>query len=209
LALTIDPTGQILFVSTGCPDSSCSGNIFSFAISPTTGVLSLVAGTPAGTAPSSLVVEPKAQYLYATDTATGSVLAFSLALSPGFAGTLNPLRVPSVAAGQSPSSIAVDPTGSFLYVADSGSDTIFAYTIDPGGSGSLTPIASSPFPAGANPVSLTVDFSGLFVYVVNEGDNTVSAYSINTLTGALTPVSGSPFLAGTVPISITTTGKTQ
>jgi YD repeat-containing protein len=207
-ALTIDPTGQFLYAATSCSNNTCSGGTISvYQISPSTGALTLAFSPQSfGASPSSLVVEPRGEFLYATDSASNNVIAISVVDAVFGLGEINGSPF---AAGSTPSSLAVDPSGQFLYVANTASNNISAYTIDPGGSGSLTQIAGSPFQAGANPVSVTVDVSGKFAYVVNKGDNTVSAFSIDPVLGTLTPVSGSPFAAGTVPISITTTGKTQ
>jgi 6-phosphogluconolactonase len=104
--------------------------------------------------------------------------------------------------------MAMDPTGTYLYVANSGSSSISAFSVNKA-SATLTPVPGSPFAVGTDPVSISADPSGAFLYVVNEGSSTVSAFTISSATGALTPVSGSPFPVGAVPVSITTTGKTQ
>lgn len=43
-----------------------------------------------------------------------------------------------------------DPTGTFLYVVNSGSDNITGYRINPA-DGSLTPVPGSPFETGLQP----------------------------------------------------------
>jgi YD repeat-containing protein len=207
-AMTIDPTGQFLYVATGCPNDSCNaGTISVFRIDPSTGNLtSQFPPQSFGVSPSSLVIEPRGEFLYVTDSVSANVIAISL-VDATFG--LSEITVSPFAAGSAPSSVAVEPTGKFLYVANFASNNVSAYTIDSGGSGLLTPIPGSPFVAGANPVSVTTDVSGRFVYVANEGDNTVSVFTIDPVSGALTPAAGSPFPAGTVPISVTTTGRIQ
>jgi 6-phosphogluconolactonase (cycloisomerase 2 family) len=94
-----------------------------------------------------------------------------------------------VAAGGGPTSIAVDPTGRFAYVANSNSNDISTFTIN-AATGALTPLgaplATSPTPAG-----IAVDASGRFAYVTSYNSNTVTAYRINSTTGALSQV-GAP-----------------
>src|SRR5439155_17204311 len=90
------------------------------------------------------------------------------------------------AAGIRPTSIAVDPSGHFAYVANynlncTPSD-VSAYTID-GTTGALAPVSLSPFAAGVGTVRVTVDPSGRFVYTTNNCSDDVSAYSINAATG--------------------------
>jgi DNA-binding beta-propeller fold protein YncE len=59
------------------------------------------------------------------------------------------------AAGTQPSSIAVDPTGMFTYVVNSGSDTVSVFAID-ATSGALTPIGGSPFATGTQPAAIAI-----------------------------------------------------
>jgi 6-phosphogluconolactonase len=118
-------------------------------------------------------------------------------------------------AGTNPASITVAPSGTFAYVANSGSNDISAFTIS---FGYLLNIGTSTVPAGNTPASVTVDPSNKFAYVANKNSNDISVYTINASTGALTQVDcgggtgcntsgGYPknFMAGSNPISITTT----
>ena len=208
-AVAIDPAGQFLYAATGCPDNSCTGAIYVYGIAPSTGALTAVGSlSPVGVSLSSLVVEPRGEFLYAADSVSGSVLAFSISAVNSGGLTLQTISGSPFAAGSAPSSITVDPLGRFLYVANTNSNNISAYTIA-SGTGVLAPMTASPFAAGSGPVSVAVDVSGSFLYVANGGDNTVSAFSIDPVYGVLTPVTGSPFPAGTLPVSITTTGKAQ
>jgi YD repeat-containing protein len=207
MALTLDPTGQFLYVLTACPNNSCNAGILVFSISPSFGALTPTSSNSfaSGVAPSSLIVEPRGGFLYVPDAASGRVFAFSIS---SITGVLSPISGTFSTAGSGSGAAAVHPTGSFFYVTNANSNSVSAFTIATG-SGTLTPVPGSPFTVGAMPVSLNVDASGEFLLVVNEGDNTVSVFTINLQTGALAPVTGSPFPAGTVPVSITTTGKIQ
>jgi hypothetical protein len=64
--------------------------------------------------------------------------------------------------GSLPASVAVDPRGKFVYVADSNDSSISAFVID--SSGNLASVPGSPFKDIANPVALVVDASGDFLY---------------------------------------------
>lgn len=98
-----------------------------------------------------------------------------------------------------PSSVAVTPNGSFLYVSNRGSNTVSAYTI--GGSGTLAPVAGSPFPAGTSPSAVAISPNGSFLYVSNQGSNNLSAYTIGG-GGAITTITGSPFASGAAPSGV-------
>ena len=132
----------------------------------------------------------------ATDiAATGTATVTVFNPTPG-GGSSNALTFTIARGGVSPDSIAVDPTGKFAYVANSGTNNVSMYTIN-GTTGALTFIGR--IAAGIGPASVTVDPSGKFVYVANESNSddlagNVSMYTINSTTGALASI-GSPVAA--------------
>ena len=70
------------------------------------------------------------------------------------------MTLPSIAApvatGQHPFGVALDPTGSFLFVANKVANTISAFAVDPA-TGGLSPLSGSPFPAGgAAPTDMVI-----------------------------------------------------
>jgi 6-phosphogluconolactonase (cycloisomerase 2 family) len=91
--------------------------------------------------------------------------------------------------------MAIDPSGSYLYVTDSASAGILGYSV---GSGTLTPLNGSPFPAGNAPSAIAIDTTGKFAYVANAADANVTAYTISG--GALT--SFATYAAGLQPVAI-------
>jgi 6-phosphogluconolactonase (cycloisomerase 2 family) len=200
--LAATPDGQFLY---GADDS---GNIFAFSLDKATGVPTSLPGSPFASGPNSqLVVDPSGKFLYATDDdAIGSVLAFVIdstgALSP-VPGSPFVIASPTAVALNSEPYGIVD-TGSFVYVALSGTNQVAAFSVD-SETGALTHVPGSPFSAG-NAASLFA-MTNNFLYVVNAADGTVSAYSINPGTGALTPVPGSPFGSGGGTLAIDPSGK--
>jgi 6-phosphogluconolactonase (cycloisomerase 2 family) len=199
--LATTPDGQFLY---GADDS---GNIFAFSLDNVTGVPTSLPGSPfASGLNSQLAVDPSGKFLYATsDDAIGTVLAFGIdstgALSP-LPGSPFPINPTSVALNPEPYGI-VD-TGSFVYVALSGTNQVAAFSVDRE-TGVLTHVPGSPFTAG-NAASLFA-ITNNFLYVVNAADGTVSAYTINPASGALTPVPGSPFGSGGGTLAIDPSGK--
>ena len=129
------------------------------------------------------------RFVYAANAGSNNVSAYQINPSTG---ALASVPGSPFAAGTTPASVAIDPTGQFAYVANSGDDDVSAYTVNVT-TGALTTITGSPFLAGISPASVTVDPTGRFVYVANSGGNDVSAYTINAITGALTSIKGSPF----------------
>ena len=120
-----------------------------------------------------------------------SLFAFTVANS-----TLIPVNngVP-VAAGIYPSGITTDPTGAYVYVTDSSSNTVLGFAAN---SGSLTPLPGSPYNTGNQPSAVIVDGKGLYAYVANGQDSTVSAYSMSS--GVLGSIG--TFTTSTQPVAI-------
>jgi probable HAF family extracellular repeat protein len=104
-----------------------------------------------------------------------------------------------------PISVAVDPTGSFVYATQGAA--ISAYKIK-AETGALTPVRRSPF-SSPDPRGIVVDPTGRFVYVANFASGNVTAYRINTDTGHLTDLPGSPFAAdsGSYSVAVDPTGR--
>jgi 6-phosphogluconolactonase len=126
---------------------------------------------------------------FTENTSTGALTPNAGALAGGFA------------AGVTPSSIAEDPSGQYIYVTDSATNLVIGYLATGGANKTPSPMISSPFSAGLYPVSVKVDPRGLFVYVANYTSSTVNTYAINIATGSL---SGSgPTSVGTGPSCVT------
>ena len=102
-----------------------------------------------------------------------------------------------------PRAIATDTTGTFLYIANQGSNNVSAFTIT-SGSGQLTTINSgTPYTDGTGPVAILAEPAGKYLYVLNQGSTNVTGYSYDSTTGKLTTISGSPFSIGSAPGAMT------
>jgi 6-phosphogluconolactonase (cycloisomerase 2 family) len=113
------------------------------------------------------------------------------------------INIGTIAAGASPSFVAANPKGDFVYVTSTSSATVSAYSV--AASGVLSPIGA--FTAGAEPISNAINPAGSFEYVANYGSSSVSEFAVNATTGALTSI-GSVGVSG-VPsfITIDPTGR--
>lgn len=192
-----------------------SNDVSAYTIDAATGALTPIPGSPfaAGTGPTSVAVDPAGQFVYVANRGvtadSGSISVFAINAT---SGGLIPAAGSPFPAGSFPVSVAVDPTGQFLYAANCASfnclgadfGTVSAFTID-STTGALTPLAGSPFAAGREPRWVTVDPTGQFLYEANlgAGGNDVWAFTIDAATGSLTQVLGSPFAAGSRPSSVT------
>jgi 6-phosphogluconolactonase len=82
----------------------------------------------------------------------------------------------SIAAGDYPSFLAIDPSKRFLYAAEEGSSEIAAFAID-AATATLTPI-NSVSSQGAGPAYVSVDRSGAWVLAANYGGGTVAVFPV-------------------------------
>jgi 6-phosphogluconolactonase (cycloisomerase 2 family) len=105
-------------------------------------------------------------------------------------GALTAVSGSPVALGATPTSVAVAPSGKFVYVTTR-SNGIVGFAVQ--SNGSLVKIAGSPFPTQELPTTVVVSAAGNYVYVADWSGGTVDAYSINSVNGALTPVPGEPY----------------
>ena len=206
--LRAQSAGFVYVTNAGGNSGPGAGGISAYSIDNQTGSLLPVPGSPFADpgGPWSIAVDPKARFAYVANRGDDTISAYAISGT----GALTPvpgspfLQDPAVT-GELPVSVAVDPAGKFVFVANYNYRTVRAYHIDQN-TGALTQAPGSPFPAGTNPQSVTVDLSGKFVYVANgyhNGNGTVSAYTIDQTAGSLTPIPGSPF---TVPTDHSKTG---
>jgi 6-phosphogluconolactonase len=185
-----------------------SSDIAGFSVNTSTGVLTPIAGSPfpsLGALPEGLVTDTLGKFLYTADDG-GTVSGYSINATTGALTALPGFPV-STPAGNS--SLAMTPSGKFLYVAPFNSSTgINAFSVN-ATTGALTPVPGSPFGAGVNSENIggfAIDPTGRFLYKANiidagPGDN-ISAFSIAS-NGALTQIAGSPFSTPREPASVT------
>jgi 6-phosphogluconolactonase (cycloisomerase 2 family) len=156
-----------------------------------------------------------ARFVYVANSASNNLSGFSLSISvviatfstvvtySDFLESTQPVPNSPIAVGSSPSALAADPSGKFLFVANAQSNNISAFSIDQT-TGSLTPVPGSPFATGNGPASLAVDAGGKYLYVANSGDGNISGYSMDGSTGTLAPLGGFPVATGSNPKAMAT-----
>jgi 6-phosphogluconolactonase (cycloisomerase 2 family) len=138
-----------------------------------------------------LASDPTSAFLFVAEINTGLRV-----LSIGTNGALNELSGSPYAVGTGPRGVALDTTGSYVYVANFGSNNISAFTLT-AASGKLTAVSGSPFSSGGlMPLAFVNDNQKKFIGVINNGNNTSSGQSDlqmfsfdATIDGKLDPVS--------------------
>jgi 6-phosphogluconolactonase (cycloisomerase 2 family) len=203
--LAIDPTGKFAYTTNAryTGENHNRGHVSAYTIAAN-GVLTPVKDSPfgAGEHPRGVAIDPTHNLVFVTTqrqfgNGVDGVHAYFLRPS----GALAQVKDSPFATGSLPEGIAIDASGKFAYVADSGSDDVSGYEINDT-TGALTPLKRSPFKAGNAPQKVAIDPTGKFVYVTNSGSKDVWGYAIDPKSGDLTPVPESPFKAGGGAIGI-------
>jgi 6-phosphogluconolactonase (cycloisomerase 2 family) len=174
------------------------GKVWEYGITPSGALLPLRTPTvAAGINPSGIASDPTGHYLYVTNegpgpqgAAPGTISQYSI----GKFGTLT--AMPKQAAGATPTSITVDPTGHYAYVANYADGdainphigSVSQYTI--GAGGALMPMTPATVDAGIGTSAVALHPTAAFAYVVNYIDGTVMVFAV-----------GSGGVLGTTPIS--------
>ena len=138
----------------------------------------------AGANPYALAVDSSSKYVYVANFRQPGNLATTISqFAIGADGSLTGIGTGSVAAvGDGPNGITVNPTGTYVYTANFGTNDISRYSI--GAGGALTFVATVA--AGAGPASIALNPTGTFAYVANYIGGNVSVYSVSAADGSLT-----------------------
>jgi 6-phosphogluconolactonase (cycloisomerase 2 family) len=142
-----------------------------------------------------LTVTAAPEYAYVANQNDNTVSEFMLGANGGL--TL----IGTIAAGNEPNAVVVDPTGRYVYVANWSDGTVSEYAV--GSDGTLSSIGTAP--AGTEPASITVDTTGEYVYVANLVSNTVSQYRIGP-DGVLAVLGDVPAAGGPISVTVNPTG---
>jgi 6-phosphogluconolactonase len=119
-----------------------------------------------------LASDPTSKFLFVAEFNTG-LRVFSI----GTNGTLNEVTGSPYPTGTGPTAVVLDPTGSYVYVANKGSNNISSFTFTLA-SGKLTAIAGSPFSSGGQlPIAFVNDNQKKYLAVINSGSNGSSGNS--------------------------------
>ena len=174
-----------------------------------TTLLTACGGSGGGTATGTTT----ASSVYVANSGENTISQYTIG-STGALTPKSPATVSSIAGvlNSTPSSVVVDPSGKYAYVANSGTDFISQFTV--GSGGGLVPMnpptVQSSLTAGTAPISVAVDPLGRYVYAANNFDNTVALFTIGTggkLTFVDTYPSGSGAPPGPTSIAVDPTGK--
>jgi len=180
-SLALHPSGKFLYAANSSQD-----NISLFTIA-STGAITEITTTPAGTTPAVLVMDPTGSYLYVINAESQDLWVYSISTSSSSLGVLSTVGAPT-SLGFTPLNMALSPSGNFLYVtgtAQQGYIEVFSLS-----AGVLT--LAQVVQTGRDPVALAIDPGGSYLYTGNFSDNSISEFSIDSSSGQLSPLAGSP-----------------
>jgi 6-phosphogluconolactonase (cycloisomerase 2 family) len=179
--------------------ANAAGNtstVSALASDATSGQITPIAGSPYGDSGSGALALAKAPLggpLYIANNFSGNISAF--AVDP-LTGKLSVIVGSPFPAEAGMDSIAIDPSGTFLYSVSGDSANLWAYSIS---NGALAPLGNIPMliSASANgSSSVVMDPSGKYLYVTSQNSLATNIYgfSRDANTGALTALSGFPMM---------------
>lgn len=203
---TPSSTPEFAYVLSGDTTPWGNGTISVFTVDSCTGALTPT--TPAtiatGSAPEDFAVDPLGRFVYAANLVSNAadLATISMYTINASTGELAPTTPAAVPTGFFPQGIGIDPSGKFVYTANSDDNSVSMFTVDLS-TGILTTTTPPSVAAGRIPGSVTVDPSGRFAYVTNQGDDTVSMYTVNSATGILAPMTPATVQAGGSPFEVT------
>ena len=186
--MVIDRGGRHLYVANFSSNTTSVGTVAAFAIDRATGALAHIAGSPFPVFDgdvvdgiSALALTPDGRFLF---TLGYSLTTFSVDAASGALKRIakrGPVYLGSV---------AVDPTGRFLYASDSFLSAVDGFSI--AADGSLTPAGTQPTGGGPGGMAILGDL----LYFASTKTSLTHGFRINPVSGALAPVPGSPFATG-------------
>lgn len=187
-----------------------SNEIVEYREDPNSGVLTQLADSPipAGQGVQAIVIHPSKKFLYTANsgaTPTGNVSLYTISTG----GSLTEVT-PRTNVGSVPTLLAIDTSGSFLYVGNSVSNDISVFSIN-SGTGALTPVAQlsgTTAQIGTTPLNMALSPSGNFLYVTVQAS--LGYIEVFPLTkGVIGRPKVGPFQAGMNPfgLAIDSSGK--
>jgi 6-phosphogluconolactonase (cycloisomerase 2 family) len=192
--------------------TAANAGINEYGVDYRSGALVPIAGSPvaAGNNPVKIIASPNSLFVYVLNQGDSTIQQFAVETESGKLTSKN-----TYSTGSTPTSMAIDPSGKFLYVTFKYQQGYSDTNPGPGGV-DIFPVSSdyslgTPIvqPLGNNPVGVTYTNFNNYVYIIDAEPATASssavgwilAFSANTTNGALTPI-------GKTSISTGTDGKT-
>ncbi|MEA4883989.1 MAG: beta-propeller fold lactonase family protein, partial [Clostridia bacterium] len=208
-SVTATAGGEYIYVT-----NQGDGTVSAYAVDQESGALTEIAGSPFSTStyededhspePVASVVSPDGGRLYVANRYNNNIKVFAIGSSGALSSEGYMIDFNGVSTPLANCSVAVHPSGRYLYAANMHSRSISAFNTD-----TLQRLPNSPFDTGVCPRSVAVHPGGQLLYAANWGEETITGYWIGETDGSLSPVAGSPFATvGDDPTALLILGDT-
>jgi DNA-binding beta-propeller fold protein YncE len=206
----VNPPVGFAYVTVAATSAGGVGSVYGYSVLEDGSISPLPqVSVSAGVEPAAIALDPAGRHLYVVNVGDGTISQYTIAADNSLM-PMNPATISNPGMktlGAMSSAVALDFSGSFLYVANSGDATLSQFSIDSGGH--LSPLMPATVPAGTEPMSIAVTAGpgGAHVYVANSsvsmptGMGSVSQFSVGA-GGALTPLNPATLPAGARPVAI-------
>jgi 6-phosphogluconolactonase len=212
-SMAVDATSSWLLIT-----YQNSAELDALPIDPTTGLPSSTGAFTAtltfGTLAPKIAISPANNNIF---VALGSGGTEAIGFTPTSTSSKGPFGTtgvnipPKTAGSSSATAVAVDPTSTYLYIAEAdinpttGAGSLRLFKISNLGA----ELSGSPYPTGVAPSAVLADLSGLYVYVTNSTDDTISGFSFSSTSQTLTSL-GDAFPTEKSPVALVeNSGKTN
>lgn len=217
LTVNAPPSQAFVYTLNSVLNSYNKGNITAYSESASDGTLAVQSGSPYNTGlsdPEAIAVDQQMGLVFAiggtgSGQSTGEIVAYTIDPTTGALSSMVTTTPPDI-----PSSLAVGPSGQFLYVTSHNSSTVMAYSIAAGGS--LTQVGGSPFSVPAlncgafcenTADAVAYDPQQQTLYVTMSYSWYVATFTVDPTTGVLTWVNnGTEVKCGPASATPDTTG---
>ena len=185
-SLAVSPDGTRMYAAVRSAKA-----VATLKIDPTDGSLTQLAQTPVVDNPVYVLVDRTGEFLLTSYYGAGKAAIYRL----GSDGVVQPEATQVVECEKNPHSIQASPSGQFVYVPNTGSDSILQYSFDlrNGRLQGLTPPKVTTA-KGTGPRHVRFHPSAPYVYFVNEKGSSVDVFRQDGETGQLTAVQTIPTL---------------
>lgn len=149
--LTISHDGGFLYTANKLDDSISEYTIGS------DGSLTPFSNSPIGeqySGPLAFLIDKSGKYMYVANQGSSNVAAYSIGAQGAAAGALNLLTNSPFATGASPSALAMDPNGKYMFVGNQSTPKIQSFQLDTG-SGTLTSVNTYTLPGAPTSIAVT------------------------------------------------------
>ncbi len=208
-SVTATADGEYIYVT-----NQGDGTVSAYAVDQESGALTEIAGSPYSTStyddedhspePVASVISPDGGRLYVANRYNNNIKVFAIGSGGALSSEGYMIDFNGVSTPLANCSVAVHPSGRYLYAANMHSRSISAFNTD-----TLQRLPNSPFDTGVCPRSVAVHPGGQFLYAANWGEETITGYWIGETDGSLSPVAGSPFATvGDDPTALLILGDT-